>query len=59
MIESSRGRVKLSGVVGTATVFLIFFSFFLLPSPSRRAFSVIYLLLINLDRPFVDHTGRH
>ena len=45
-------------MVGTATVFLLFtLSFFLLPS--RRAFFVIYLLLIDLGHPFVDHTGRY
>ena len=45
-------------MVKTATVFLLFsLSFFLLPS--RRAFSVIYLILIDLGRPFVDHTGRN
>ena len=44
-------------MVGTATVFLLF-SLSVLLLPSRRAFSVIYLLLIDLDRPFVDYTGR-
>ena len=45
-------------MVRTATVFLLFsLSFFLLPS--RRAFSVIYLILIDLGRPFVDHTGHY
>ena len=34
------------------------FSFcFFLSLFSRRAFSVIYLLLIDLGRPFVDNTG--
>ena len=48
----------LSRVVRTATVFLFFpFAFFLLHS--RSAFFVIYFLLIDLSRPFVDHTGRY
>ena len=45
-------------MVGTATVLLIFSLSFYLP-PSMRAFSVIYLLLIDLGHPFVDHTGRY
>ena len=45
-------------MVRTATVFLLFplLSSFL---HSRRASSVIYLLLIDLGRPFVDHAGRY
>ena len=45
-------------MVRTATVFLLFPFLFLLPH-SWRAFSVIYLLLIDLGRPFVDHAGRY
>ena len=43
-------------MVGTATVFLLF-SLSFLPPPSRRTFSVIYLLLIDLDHSFVDRAG--
>ena len=45
-------------MVGTATVFLLFPIAFS-PPHSRKAFSVIYLLLIDLGRPFVDHAGRY
>ena len=45
-------------MVGLAIVLLIFSLSFYLP-PSMRAFSIICLLLIDLGRPFVDHTGRY
>ena len=45
-------------MVRTAAVFLLF-SLVFLPLPSWRAFSVIYLILIDLGRPFVNHAGRY
>ena len=45
-------------MVGTAAVFFLFSLPFSL-SRFRRAFSIIYLLLINVGHPFVDHTGRY
>ena len=46
-------------MVGTAIVFLLLSLAFFSLSYSRRTFSVIYLLLIDLGRPFVDHRGRY
>ena len=49
---------KLSGVVGIANVFLLFSLAFFSYLALGGHFP-LYLLLIDLNCPFVDHTGRY